>query len=129
MFYISSSCFRITDFTNCRKFKMSKRIAKIIDFNFKVFATNRGVTTVRGTESVIGARDGIRAPHGMPVDLLDRLMIIKTAMYSSAELKEIAKLRAKAEGVDLTPNGLDKLGEVNLEIFLVLENCQIGSEN
>ena len=91
---------------------MSKTIAKIIDFNFKVFATNRGVTTVRGTESVIGARDGIRAPHGMPVDLLDRLMIIKTAMYSSAELKEIAKLRAKAEGVDLTPNGLDKLGEV-----------------
>ena len=48
----------------------------------------------------------------MPVDLLDRLMIIKTAMYSSAELKEIAKLRAKAEGVDLTPNGLEKLGEV-----------------
>ena len=81
---------------------------------FQVFATNRGVTTVRGTESVIGARDGIRAPHGMPVDLLDRLMIIKTAMYSSAELKEIAKLRAKAEGVDLTPNGLDKLGEVNI---------------
>ena len=35
-------------------------------------------------------------------------------MYSSAELKEIAKLRAKAEGVDLTPNGLDKLGEVNI---------------
>merc|ERR1719175_36126 len=31
-----------------------------------VFATNRGVTTVRGTESTIGARDGIRAPHGMP---------------------------------------------------------------
>ena len=53
----------------------------------------------------------------MPVDLLDRLMIIKTAMYSSAELKEIAKLRAKAEGVDLTPNGLDKLGEVKSLYF------------
>lgn len=77
------------------------------------------MTTVRGTESVIGARDGIRAPHGMPVDLLDRLMIIKTAMYSSAELKEIAKLRAKAEGVDLTPNGLDKLGEVNISRVFV----------
>lgn len=97
---------------------MSKTIAKIIDFNFKVFATNRGVTTVRGTESVIGARDGIRSPHGMPVDLLDRLMIIKTAMYSSAELKEIAKLRAKAEGVDLTSNGLDKLGEVINPIYI-----------
>jgi len=89
-----------------------------------VFATNRGVTTVRGTESVIGARDGIRAPHGMPVDLLDRLMIIKTAMYSSAELKEIAKLRAKAEGVDLTPNGLDKLGEIGSNTSLRY-TCQL----
>ena len=84
-----------------------------------VFATNRGMTTVRGTESTIGANDGIKSPHGMPVDLLDRLTIIKTAMYNAAELKEIAKLRSKAEGVDLTPNGLDKLGEVNLwTIFL-----------
>ena len=93
---------------------MRNILSEKIPVIFQVFATNRGVTTVRGTESVIGARDGIRAPHGMPVDLLDRLMIIKTAMYSSAELKEIAKLRAKAEGVDLTPNGLDKLGEVNI---------------
>lgn len=65
----------------------------------------------------------------MPVDLLDRLMIIKTAMYSSAELKEIAKLRAKAEGVDLTPNGLDKLGEVNTFYFRIFVHTrfQIGS--
>ena len=66
----------------------------------------------------------------MPVDLLDRLMIIKTAMYSSAELKEIAKLRAKAEGVDLTPNGLDKLGEVKLKFQYscwVHKCIQIGS--
>merc|ERR1711991_1194977 len=32
-----------------------------------IFATNRGHTTVRGTSLV--------APHGMPRDLLDRLMI------------------------------------------------------
>lgn len=30
-----------------------------------VFATNRGRVTVRGT-------DDLRAPHGIPVDLLDR---------------------------------------------------------
>ena len=30
-----------------------------------VFATNRGRTTVRGT-------DDLTAPHGIPVDLLDR---------------------------------------------------------
>lgn len=82
-----------------------------------VFATNRGMTTVRGTESTIGANDGIKSPHGMPVDLLDRLTIIKTSMYNAAELKEIAKLRSKAEGVDLTPNGLDKLGEVNFSFL------------
>merc|ERR1719192_1393826 len=89
-----------------------------------VFATNRGVTTVRGTESVLGAQDGIRAPHGMPVDLLDRLMIIKTAMYSAEELKEIAKLRSKAEGVDLTQNGLDKLGEIGKDTSLRY-TCQL----
>ena len=33
-------------------------------------------------------------------------------MYNSNEVKEIAKLRSKAEGVDLTPTGLEKLGEV-----------------
>ena len=30
-----------------------------------IFATNRGYVTVRGTED-------LRAPHGIPVDLLDR---------------------------------------------------------
>ena len=34
-------------------------------------------------------------------------------MYNAAELKEIIKLRAKAEGVDITPEGLDKVSEVN----------------
>jgi len=89
-----------------------------------VFATNRGMTTVRGTESTIGANDGIKSPHGMPVDLLDRLTIIKTAMYNAAELKEIAKLRSKAEGVDLTPNGLDKLGEIGATTSLRY-TCQL----
>ena len=35
-----------------------------------VVATNRGITTVRGTE--------YRSPHGIPLDLLDRLLIINT---------------------------------------------------
>lgn len=77
-----------------------------------VFATNRGICTVRGTESTIGAKDGIEGPHGLPVDLLDRLMIIKTAMYNANELKEIVKLRTKAEGVDLTADALNKVSEI-----------------
>merc|ERR1711937_817881 len=39
-----------------------------------VFATNRGVCTIRGTEIV--------SPHGMPVDLLDRMVIVRTLGYS-----------------------------------------------
>merc|ERR1712178_261930 len=33
-----------------------------------VLATNRGMCTIRGTD--------VQAPHGIPIDLLDRVMII-----------------------------------------------------
>merc|ERR1711943_106852 len=49
-----------------------------------VFATNRGVCTIRGTDIV--------SPHGIPVDLLDRLMIIKTAPYSLEEIMQIMSI-------------------------------------
>ena len=39
-----------------------------------ILATNRGTSEIRGTSIV--------APHGIPVDLLDRLLIIKTMPYS-----------------------------------------------
>jgi len=39
-----------------------------------VFATNRGICTVKGT--------GVLSPHGVPVDLLDRMLIIRTMPYS-----------------------------------------------
>ena len=38
-----------------------------------VLATNRGMCTIRGTDMI--------SPHGIPVDLLDRLLIIKTTNY------------------------------------------------
>ncbi|CAF4384963.1 unnamed protein product, partial [Adineta steineri] len=38
-----------------------------------IFATNRGRCLIRGTE--------ILSPHGMPLDLLDRIMIIRTLPY------------------------------------------------
>merc|ERR1711976_726828 len=39
-----------------------------------IFATNRGVCTIRGTD--------VLSPHGVPVDLLDRMLIIRTMPYS-----------------------------------------------
>jgi len=35
-----------------------------------IMATNRGITTIRGTN--------YKSPHGIPIDLLDRLLIIST---------------------------------------------------
>lgn len=43
-----------------------------------IFATNRGITNIRGTE--------YKSPHGLPIDLLDRLVIIHTEPYSIDEL-------------------------------------------
>merc|ERR1719164_318420 len=42
-----------------------------------VMATNRGITKIRGTN--------YKSPHGIPLDLLDRLMIISTAPYKEPE--------------------------------------------
>ena len=70
-----------------------------------VFATNRGICSVRGT-------DGIVAPHGIPVDLLDRLTIIKTSPYTVVEIMQIIDIRAKTESLELDPEALGALGEI-----------------
>ena len=52
-----------------------------------IFATNRGICQIRGTD--------IKAPHGLPVDLLDRLVIIRTAPYNLEEMIHILAIRAE----------------------------------
>ncbi len=69
-----------------------------------VMATNRGITKIRGTE--------IEAPFGMPLDLLDRLVIITTDKYSKEEIGHILKIRAKEEGVKLSDDALELLMEL-----------------
>jgi len=69
-----------------------------------VFATNRGMCTVRGTEVV--------APHGVPVDLLDRLMIIRTIPYGLAEIVQILAIRAQIEGIKVEDDAFAALGEI-----------------
>jgi RuvB-like protein 2 len=50
-----------------------------------VVATNRGITRIRGTH--------YRSPHGIPIDLLDRLLIISTEPYSEREIRLILDIR------------------------------------
>jgi RuvB-like protein 1 (pontin 52) len=67
-----------------------------------IFASNRGICTIRGT-------DEIQAPHGIPTDLLDRLLIIRTLPYTVEEIRLIVRLRAKTEGLNVSDAAFDAL--------------------
>ncbi|KAG9034343.1 RuvB ATP-dependent DNA helicase pontin [Tulasnella sp. JGI-2019a] len=67
-----------------------------------VFATNRGTSLVRGTTDVI-------SPHGVPTDLLDRCLIVKTEGYSQEEVAAVVQVRAGVEGLVLGPGVIEKL--------------------
>merc|ERR1711970_1513080 len=69
-----------------------------------VFATNRGVCTIRGTDVV--------SPHGMPVDLLDRMVIVRTLGYSVDEIVQVISIRAQTEGLEMEQDAIELLGEI-----------------
>eukprot|EP00834_Sanchytrium_tribonematis_P004134 NODE_187_length_13529_cov_1.102606.p6 type:complete len:357 gc:universal NODE_187_length_13529_cov_1.102606:7656-6586(-) len=50
-----------------------------------IMASNRGNVKIRGTN--------IKSPHGIPLDLLDRLLIIRTEKYNTIDLNNILKIR------------------------------------
>jgi len=75
-----------------------------------IFATNRGHCVIRGTD--------IRSPHGMPLDLLDRVMIIRTMPYSQSEMVQIIKIRCQTEGIQVEEESLKELGEIGSKTTL-----------
>lgn len=75
-----------------------------------ILATNRGITTIRGTN--------YKSPHGIPIDLLDRLMIVATTPYSEKEIGQILKIRCEEEDVELTDDARDLLTKIGLEASL-----------
>merc|ERR1712138_253193 len=48
---------------------------------------------IRGTQ--------YKAPQGLPLDLLDRLMIISTTPYSEEEMRKILTIRCEEEDVEM----------------------------
>ena len=75
-----------------------------------IMASNRGLVRIRGTDVV--------SPHGMPLDLLDRLLIINTYPYDGEAIREILKIRAGEEGIRLSDEALEKLVEYGEKISL-----------
>lgn len=76
-----------------------------------IFSTNRGKAPIRGYEEMI-------SPHGIPLDLLDRLLIIKTVPYIREEQREILKLKAQVEEVELNDECLDHLADIGTKTTL-----------
>ncbi len=77
-----------------------------------ILATNRGQCMVRGTEYEGPASGtGIVAPHGIPLDLLDRCMIVRTMPYEKDEIREVLRLRTKVEGHLIAEDALEQLTE------------------
>lgn len=82
-----------------------------------ILATNRGLSTMRGTESE-GDGAGIVAPHGIPFDLLDRCLIVRTMPYDKPEIREVIRIRVTIEKLSLTDEALEKLTDLGKETSL-----------
>ncbi|XP_033101320.1 ruvB-like 2 [Anneissia japonica] len=75
-----------------------------------IMATNRGITRIRGTNH--------QSPHGIPIDLLDRLLIVSTSPYSEKELQQIIKIRCEEEDVEMSDDAITVLTRIGMETSL-----------
>lgn len=75
-----------------------------------IMASNRGNSRIRGTN--------YRSPHGLPLDFLDRVVIVSTHAYQKEEIQQILSIRAQEEEVDVTPDALALLTKIGQEAGL-----------
>lgn len=86
-----------------------------------IMATNRGLTTTRGTAD--------KSAHGLPTDLLDRIIIVSTHPYNADEIREILTIRAQEEEVDLHADALAILTKIGQESSLRYASNLISTAN
>ncbi len=84
---------------------MESELAPII-----ILASNRGMAKIRGTD--------INSPHGVPLDFIDRLLIITTKPYSREEIRKILEIRLKEEKVQMDEEALNYLTDIGSETSL-----------
>lgn len=72
-----------------------------------IMASNRGNSRIRGTD--------YKSPHGLPLDLLDRVVIVSTHPYQKEEIQQILAIRAQEEEIDVTPDALALLTKIGQE--------------
>lgn len=75
-----------------------------------ILATNRGVSRILGTD--------VRSPLGFPLDLIDRAVIIATHEYDRESVREILRIRAMEERVEMTDEALERLTDAGVRSSL-----------
>jgi len=75
-----------------------------------IMASNRGMARIRGTK--------IQSPHGLPVDLLDRVLIVSTKPYEEPDIQQIIQIRCEEEDVTLTAEALSVLTSMAVQTTL-----------
>ncbi|KAH7861861.1 hypothetical protein Vadar_031837 [Vaccinium darrowii] len=73
-------------------------------------ATNRGITTVRGTNS--------KSPHGIPDDFCGRLQIITMEPYTEEEIHKILDIRCQEEDVEMSGDAKVLLTKIGVDTSL-----------
>jgi TBP-interacting protein len=69
-----------------------------------VLATNRAITTVKDTDT--------KSPHGIPIDMLDRLLIARTKFPTRDEIMKILEIRAEVEDLKISSEALEMLADI-----------------
>lgn len=77
-------------------------------YPYPIYAVLFFLKLIRGAEDII-------SPHGLPLDLLDRVMIIRTLPYSFDETLAILRIRAETENLKVSEEAFQKLANISTE--------------
>lgn len=59
-----------------------------------------------------------KSPHGIPIDLLDRVLIVATSPYTEKEIRQIIHIRCEEEDVEMSDDAKDILTKIGVETSL-----------
>ncbi len=77
---------------------------------YELITNQQSFTVYRGTDDII-------SPHGIPVDLLDRMLIIRTMPYALEEMGAIIEIRSQAESIEVSCLHTFSLALVDITCF------------
>lgn len=88
-----------------------------------ILATNRGYAKIRGTD--------VEAPLGIPLDLLDRAVIIGTEPYAREDILEILRIRSQTERIRIDDDALNRLADIGASSSLrySIQLLSVASQN